>query len=121
MKKYKKLKRKTFEEEDEDEYEEDGESLFDIISPELLTLALSELAKEEVQRIQEKVDKELEIEGVPEPPRRNKIGMNRICRDHLGSSNIPYPEVDSKYERARSKIIGMLRIKKYFRRRKSRK
>ncbi len=41
--------------------------------------------------------------------RRHKIRMNRIFREIVKTNHIPYPEVDSFYERLRSKCISFLR------------
>lgn len=41
----------------------------------------------------------------PEISVRAKKRMNRMFREFIGSSNIPYPEVDNCYERIRSNII----------------
>ena len=42
--------------------------------------------------------------------KRHKIRMNRLFRECVGGSFIPFPEVDSFYERARSKIVVKLKI-----------
>ena len=50
---------------------------------------------------------------VPPPSKRHKIRMNRLFRERVGSSFLPFPEVDCFYERARSKIIVKLKINKF--------
>ena len=39
--------------------------------------------------------------------KKHKIKMNRIFREKIGSENIPFPEVDSLFERFKS---GMVRV-----------
>ena len=50
---------------------------------------------------------------VPPPSKRHKIRMNRLFRERVGSSFLPFPEVDCFYERARSKIIVKLKINEF--------
>ena len=50
---------------------------------------------------------------VPPPSKLHKIRMNRLFRERVGSSFLPFPEVDCFYERARSKIIVKLKINEF--------
>ncbi len=34
-----------------------------------------------------------------------KVKENRFFRNYIGSNNIPYPQVDSKFEQTRSRIV----------------
>ena len=43
---------------------------------------------------------------------RHKIRMNRLFRDEIGSTRLPFPEADNFYERIRSKIVVKLKVKK---------
>ena len=57
-------------------------------------------------------EENMDIE-VPPPSKRHKIRMNRLFRERVGSSFLPFPEVDCFYERARSKIIVKLKINEF--------
>ena len=61
-----------------------------------------------------------EIE-LPPPSKRHKIRMNRLFRERVGSSFLPFPEVDCFYERVRSKIVVKLKINEFFDKCKERK
>lgn len=52
---------------------------------------------------------ELEPKEPINPSRRHKIRMNRIFRMYAEDIPIPFPEVDSCYERMRSVIIKWLK------------
>ena len=41
-----------------------------------------------------KLDEELKNVELPPPSRRHKVAMNRLFREQVGGSFIPYPEVD---------------------------
>ena len=77
-----------------------------------------EVRKRFIQKLWESVEPELpddeEIENMERPPatKRHKIRMNRLFRERIGSSFLPFPEADNFYQRARSKIIVKLRINK---------
>ena len=47
---------------------------------------------------------------VPPPSKRHKIRMNRLFRERVGGSFLPFPEVDCFYEKVRSKIVVKLKI-----------
>lgn len=55
-----------------------------------------------------------EIENMERPPatRHHKKRTNRLFRERLNSTFLPFPEADNAYERARAKIIIKLRINK---------
>ncbi len=47
---------------------------------------------------------------------KHKIKMNRLFREKVGGSFLPFPEVDSPFERLRSRlVIRAERIKKFLR------
>ena len=76
---------------------------------ELFKRALSEVMDSKIRKIEEET-KDMEI---PPPSKRHKIRMNRLFRERVGSSFLPFPEVDCFYERARSKIIVKLKINEF--------
>ena len=47
------------------------------------------------------------------PSKRHRIQMNRLFRERVGSSFLPFPEVDNLYERIRSKIVIKLKINEF--------
>lgn len=83
-------------------------------SRELFMCALLEAADSEIRKIEEKI-KDIEI---PPPSKRHKIRMNRLFRERVGGSLLPFPEEDNFYERIRSKLVIKLRINELFDRRK---
>ena len=50
---------------------------------------------------------------MPPPSKRHKIRMNRLFRERVGGSFLPFPEVDCFYERVRSKIVLKLKINEF--------
>lgn len=49
------------------------------------------------------------------PSRYHKIQMNRLFREHVGGSFLPYPEADNLYEQMRSGlVIKLSKLKNYF-------
>ena len=60
-------------------------------------------------------EEELKDIEVPPPSKRYKIRINRLFRERVGGTYLPYPEVDSFYERTRSKIIVKLKINEFLR------
>ena len=58
----------------------------------------------------DEIDEEIKDIEIPPPSKRHKIRMNRIFRENVGGSFIPFPEVDCFYERVRSKIVVKLNI-----------
>ena len=65
---------------------------------ELFIRALSDAVESKIA----KMDKEINDMGIPPPSRRHKIRMNRIFRERVGGSFLPFPEEDNLYERIRS-------------------
>ncbi len=76
-------------------------------SRELFKRALSEIANTENYKIEKEI-KDIEI---PPHSRRHKIRMNRLFRERVGGSFLPFPEEDNLYERVRSKLI--IKINKF--------
>ena len=50
---------------------------------------------------------------LPPPSKRHKIQMNRLFRERIGDSFLPFPEVDCFYERVRSTIVVKLKINEF--------
>ena len=46
---------------------------------------------------------------IPEPSKRHKIRMNRLFRERVGGSFLPFPEVENLYERVLSKLVIKLK------------
>ena len=62
------------------------------------------------------MDKDFEYYNSLPPPEysaKAKKRFNRIFREVVGSSNIPYPEVDNYYERIRSFFIRIINVLKH--------
>ena len=53
--------------------------------------------------------------------RRHKLRMNRLFRERVGGSFLPFPEADNLFERVRSKIVIKLRINEFIARCKDRR
>lgn len=51
-----------------------------------------------------KIEEEAENMKMPPVSRRHKIRMNRLFRERVGGSFLPFPEEDNLYERLRSKL-----------------
>ena len=84
---------------------------------ELFRRALSDAAEMEIRKTEEEI-KDIEV---PPPSKRHKIRMNRVFRERVGGSFLPFPEEDSLYERVRSKLVIKLRINEFLDRRKKRR
>ena len=84
---------------------------------ELFKCALFDAMDSEIREIEEEI-KDMEI---PPPDKRYKIRMNRLFRERVGGSFLPFPEEDNLYERVRSKLVIKLKINEFFDRRKKRK
>ena len=82
---------------------------------ELFKRALSEAVAAKISSI----EKEVENMDLPPPTRRHKIRMNRLFRERIGSSFLPFPEVDNLYERVRSRVVIKLKINEFLDRRKN--
>ena len=67
---------------------------------ELFKRALTEALESKIDNIAEET-KDAEIS----PSRRYRIRMNRLFRERVGGSFLPFPEVDNLFERARSKTV----------------
>lgn len=90
------------------------------MSPEsraLFERALSEAWDSELRQIEEDT-KNIEI---PPPSKRYKIRMNRLFRERVGGSFLPFPEADNIYERARSRFVIKFKINEISDRRKKRR
>ena len=57
-----------------------------------------------------KIEEEINDVELPQPSKRHKIRMNRIFRERVGGTFLPYPEADNFYEKVRSKVIVKLKI-----------
>ena len=57
---------------------------------------------------------------IPPPSRRHKIRMNRLFRERVGGTFLPFPEEDNLYERLRSKVVVKLKINEVLDRREQR-
>ena len=84
---------------------------------ELFKRALFDAMDSEIREVQEKI-KDIEM---PPPSKRHKIRMNRLFRERVGGSFIPFPEVDTIYERVRSHFIIKFKINEISDRRKKRR
>lgn len=65
----------------------------------------------------EATDKIFEPDGSYEaytPSKRHKRRMNRLFRERVGGSYLPYPEVDNLYEMVRSKLVVKLGLNGLF-------
>ena len=70
----------------------------------LIELALSDTA-----------DEEFDIDENNEPievSHRHKIRMNRLFRERVGGSFLPYPEIDNIFEKTRSWFVVKLNLVK---------
>ena len=65
-------------------------------------------------------EEEIKDIEIPPPSKRHKIRMNRLFRERVGGSVLPFPEVDNVYERLRSKLVIILKINEFLDRRKKR-
>ena len=83
----------------------------------LIKRAFSEAVQEDICD----ADEEVEDTEIHQYSRRHKIRMNRIFRERVGGSFLPFPEADNLYERVRSHCILKLKINKFSDRRKKRR
>jgi hypothetical protein len=58
---------------------------------------------------------------IPPPSKRHKIRMNRLFRERVGGTFLPFPEVDNFYERVRSKLVIKLKTNEFSDHRKKRR
>ena len=84
---------------------------------ELFKRALFDVMDLEIRKIEEEI-KNIEISP---PSKRHKIRMNRLFRERVGGSYLPFPEADNLYERVRSKLVIKFGINEFLDRRKKRK
>ncbi len=83
----------------------------------LFERALSEASDSHFRKMEE----ETKDSEMPPPSKRFKIRMNRLFRERVGGSFLPFPEEDTLYERIRSKLVIKLKINEYLDRRKERR
>ena len=98
----------------------DEEDFFEGMSNEdraLFKRALSEVMALKLRKTKEEI-KDMEM---PPPSRRYKIRMNRLFRERVGGSFLPFPEENTLYERVRSKLIVKLKINEFLDRREERR
>ena len=74
--------------------EEDSFESMSNESRELFKRALSEVMDSKIRKIEEET-KDMEI---PSPSKRHKIQMNRLFREQVGGSFLPFPEEDNLNE-----------------------
>ena len=79
--------------------------------------ALFDAEDAEIRKIEEET-KDMEI---PPPSKRHKTRMNRLFRERVGGSFLPFPEEDNLYERVRSRLVIKLNVNELFDRRKNRR
>ena len=84
---------------------------------ELFKRALFDAMDSEIRELKEEI-KDMEI---PPPSKRHKIRMNRLFRERVGGSFLPFPEEDNLYEKVRNKLVIKLKINEIFDRRKKQK
>ena len=68
-----------------------------------------------------KNEEEIKDIEVPPPSKRHKKQMNRLFRERVGGSFLPFPEEDTLYERVRSNFIIKFKINEFFDRHKKRR
>ncbi len=56
---------------------------------------------------------------MPPISKQYKIQMNRLFRERVGGSFLPFPEEDTLYERVRSKLVIKLKINGFLDNRKN--
>lgn len=74
-----------------------------MISEEILKAAFREAAEQEIAEIEEETK---DTEDLFQDA-KFKRKMNRLFRERLGITKIPHPEVDSAYERMRSRFVRL--------------
>ena len=67
------------------------------------------------------IDEKIENIKIPRLSRRFKLKMNRLFREQVGGSFLPYPEVDNIFERTRSNLIIKFKINRFVDNSKKRK
>ena len=76
---------------------------------EILERVLADMAELEVRMLEEET-KDFEM---PPLGRRHMIRMNRVFRERVGGTYLPYPGVDNLFERIRSKLVIKLKINEF--------
>lgn len=73
--------------------------------------------------VDDMVERMSDLDGMPEPQytRRHKLRMNRLFRERVGGSFLPFPEVDNAFERIRSKIVIKIKLNEFLDRRQKRR
>ena len=71
----------------------------------------SEMVEKSLLKLAQEIEECGEVELLP-PGKHHKKRMNRLFRERLDSTFLPFPEADNAYERVRAKIIIKLRINK---------
>ena len=94
--------------------------LFDELSEGRLELFHSALIEEVYAQLQ-KFDKEAADIELLSPSKQHKIRMNRLFREHVGDTFLPFPEVDNFYEKVRSMLVIKLKINEFSHHRQKRK
>ena len=100
--------------------EDTEEDFFDDISDERYD-EFDRILRETVRSRLQKLLEEPDYTETPPATKRHKIRMNRLFRERVGGSFLPFPEVDNFYERARSKIVIKLKINEFLDKRKARR
>ena len=68
-----------------------------------------------------KIEAESKDMEIPPPSKRHKIRMNRLFRERVGGSFLPFPEEDNLYEKVRSRLVIKQKVHEFFYRRKNRR
>ena len=66
-------------------------------------------------------EEEIDDIEIPPPSKRHQIRMNRLFRERVGGTFLPFPEADNFYERMRSKLVIKLKINEFLDRCKKRR
>ena len=96
------------------------EDFFEGMSKETRELFIRVLFDVEDER-NRKLEEETKDMELPPLTKRHKIRMNRLFRERMGGSFLPFPEEDNIYERVRSHFIVKLKINEFLDHRKSRR
>ena len=113
MSNYGKKKKQEVEETDDNDF---FEGMSDE-TRELFRRAAFKVVDEELRQIEE----EMKDVVMPPPSKRYKIRMNRLFRERVRGSFLPFPEEDNLYERVRSKLVIKIKINEVLDRRKRRR
>jgi hypothetical protein len=97
---------------DENIEEDEDDDFFASMSKESRERFIRVLFEVEDEKIREINEKYKDFERPP-PTKRHMIRMNRLFRERVGGTFLPFPEEDCLYERVRSKIIVKLKINEF--------